>query len=270
MAFIVVLLLLLAVRYWWGELPSIAGAYPAQWFSWIGGLLSGTAAYLAGVVLPAVLLAWVSNGFEGILFGLPAFILHIAVLVFVLQAPSPEMTFDALQLQARQSTTDDELLADTQGQTLRRLLSSLHQGFFVYIVWYLLLGPGGALFCFLQHHYERQEGGPNSLSVTGKEGTQAVSRWLVGLSIRVSLLLLALVGRFRDGWPYFVASLKDWAIDEEDLLYAGVGLGLAPEIERETEFDAAAYLGWLQDYEGLISRLFFGWIGLAALLTLLS
>jgi hypothetical protein len=27
---------------------------------------------------------------------------------------------------------------------------------------------------------------------------------------------------------------------------------------------------WLQDYEGLLSRLFFGWIGLAALLTLLS
>ena len=79
--------------------------------------------------------------------------LHLGVLLFVLHAPSPEMTFDALQLQACQSTTEDGLLADTQGQTLRSLLSNLHQGFFVYIVWYLLLGPGGALFCFLQRHH---------------------------------------------------------------------------------------------------------------------
>ena len=62
MAFIVVLLFLLAVRYWWGELPSIAGSYPAKWFGWINSSLSGTAAYLAGVVLPALLLAWVSSG----------------------------------------------------------------------------------------------------------------------------------------------------------------------------------------------------------------
>jgi hypothetical protein len=101
-------------------------------------------------------------------------------------------------------------------------------------------------------------------------GAQAVTRWLVGLSIRVSLLLLALVGRFRDGWPFFVASLKDWSIDEGDLLYAGVCLGLSPEIESETALDSGAYSAWLQDFESLISRLFFGWIGLAALLTLLS
>ena len=274
MTFIVVLLFLLAVRYWWGELPSIAGSYPAKWFGWINSSLSGTAAYLASVVLPALLLAWVSNGFDSILFGLPAFMLHLGVLLFVLHAPSPEMTFDALQLQARQSTTEDGLLADSQGQTLRSLLSNLHQGFFVYIVWYLLLGPGGALFCFLQRHHERQEdhraANPDSLGETAAMGVQPVSRWLVGLSIRVSLLLLALVGRFRDGWPFFVASLKDWSIDEGDLLYAGVCLGLVPEVERETELDSATYLGWLQDYEGLISRLFFGWIGLAALLTLLS
>ena len=274
MAFIVVLLFLLAVRYWWGELPSIAGSYPAKWFGWINSSLSGTAAYLASVVLPALLLAWVSNGFEAILFGLPAFMLHLGVLLFVLHAPSPEMTFDALQLQARQSTTEDGLLADTQGQTLRSLLSNLHQGFFIYIVWYLLLGPGGALFCFLQRHYERQEDNrtavTDSLDGTATIGAQTVSRWLVGLSIRVSLLLLALVGRLRDGWPYFVASLKDWSIDEGDLLYAGVCIGLVPEVERETTVDSVTYLGWLQDYEGLISRLFFGWIGLAALLTLLS
>ena len=274
MTFIVVLLFLLAVRYWWGELPSIAGNYPSQWFSWINSLLSGSPAYLAGVVLPALLLAWVSNGFEGVLFGLPALMLHLGVLFFVLHAPSPEMTFDALQLQARQSTTHDGLLADTQDQTLRSLLSRLHQGFFVYIIWYLLLGPGGALFCFLQRHYEREEGNDgsdfNSLDATVNLGAQAVSRWLVGLSVRVSLLLLALVGRFRDGWPFFVASLKDWSIDEGDLLYAGVCLGLAPEVESETELDSAAYVDWLQDYEGLLSRLFFGWIGLAALLTLLS
>ena len=146
MTFIVVLLFLLAVRYWWGELPSIAGSYPAKWFGWINSSLSGTAAYLASVVLPALLLAWVSNGFDSILFGLPAFMLHLGVLLFVLHAPSPEMTFDALQLEARQSTTEDGLLADTQGQTLRSLLSNLHQGFFVYIVWYLLLGPGAPCF----------------------------------------------------------------------------------------------------------------------------
>jgi hypothetical protein len=92
----------------------------------------------------------------------------------------------------------------------------------------------------------------------------------VGLSIRVSLLLLALVGRFREGWPYFVASLKDWSIDDGDLLYSGVTLGLAPEVEGDAEFDQAVYLAWLQDYERLLSRLFFAWIGLAALLTLLS
>jgi len=208
MTFIVGLLFLLAVRYWWGELPSIAGSYPAKWFGWINSLLSGSAAYLAGVVLPALLLAWVSNGFEAILFGLPAFMLHLGVLLFVLHAPSPEMTFDALQLQARQSTTEDGLLADTQGQTLRSLLSNLHQGFFVYIVWYLLLGPGGALFCFLQRHHERQEdhraANPDSLGETAAIGAQAVSRWLVGLSIRVSLLLLgfALVGWVE--YPGFV------------------------------------------------------------------
>jgi len=274
MAFIVVLLFLLAVRYWWGALPRIAGSYPANWFSWINGVLSGAAAYLAGVVLPALVLAWVSNGFETILFGLPALLLHLGVMLFVLHAPSPEMTFDALQVEARQSTSEHVLLADAQGQTLRSLLSNLHQGFFVYVFWYLLLGPGGALFCFLQRHYERQgnsgEANPNALGATVVEDAQAISRWLIGLSIRVSLLLLALVGRFREGWPFFIASLKGWSIDEGDLLHAGVCLGLAPEFEPETELDSAGYLDWLQDFEGLISRLFFGWIGLAALLTLLS
>ena len=278
MEFIVALLFLLAVRYWWGELPSLAGTYPLRWFSWIKGLLSGTPAYLAGVVLPALLLAWVLSGFEGVLFGVPALVVHVGVLLFVLQAPSPEMTFDALQLQARQEAAEGVLLADAQSQTLRRFLSALHHDFLVYIVWYLLLGPAGALFCFLQRHDERQdqrqEGeaatDPDVLEASGKAPSDSVSRWLVGLSIRVSLLLLALVGRFREGWPYFVASLKDWSIDDGDLLYSGVTLGLAPEVEGDAEFDQAVYLAWLQDYERLLSRLFFAWIGLAALLTLLS
>ena len=276
MEFIVVLLFLLAVRYWWGELPSIAGTYSQQWFSWINSLLSGTPAYLAGVVLPALLLAWVSSGFEGILFGVPALVVHVGVLLFVLEAPSPEMTFDELQLQARQEAVEGGGLADAQSQTLRVFLSALHHEFFVYIIWYLLLGPAGALFCFLQRHYGRQGGepatDPDLPDASGNAGSDAVSRWLVGLSIRVSLLLLALVGRFREGWPYFVASLKDWSIDEGDLLYSAMALGLAPEDEDEDEAEGvpAAYLAWLQDYERLLSRLFFAWIGLAALLTLLS
>lgn len=276
MAFLVVLIFLLAVRYWWGELPRFGGDYPQQWFSGIKTLVSGPPAYLLAVVLPALLLGWVSNGFEGVLFGIPALMVQVGVLLFVLQAPSPEMTFDALQLQARQEAGEGVLLADAQSQKLRVFLSRLHHDFFVYVLWYLLLGPGGALFCFLQRQYERQEVGADpdldTPGATMEVVSESVSRWLVGLSSRISLFLLALVGHFREGWPYFVASLKDWSVDEGDLLYSGMTLGLAPEVEDRDglEFDHAAYLRWLQDFERLLSRLFFAWIGFAALLTLLA
>ena len=156
------------------------------------------------------------------------------------------MTFDALQLQARQSTTR------AMGCLLIRRVKRCavcYQPASRFLCLYflvLLLGPGGALFCFLQRHYERarSNGGanPNSLDATVAWARRRLA--LVGrVEFRVSLLLLALVGRFRDGWPFFVASLKDWSIDEGDLLYAGVCLGLAPEVEPETELDSAGVFG---------------------------
>jgi hypothetical protein len=273
MDFVIVLLLLLAVRYWWGELPVFGAGLAGRWLAWIALHLEGIPVYVVGVLLPSLGLGWLSATGSHIGFGLPVLILHVVVLLWVIRAPSPEFIFDALHVQTRQSEDTAVGLKARQDHQLRELLVMLHEDFFVYVLWYLLLGPAGPLFCYLQRQFEQLNIPASDASVPvpdlGRDNNSRthISPWLIGLAVRVSLLLLALVGQFKEGWRLFLDSLKTWTLDESDLLHSGFEAVL--RTDEEDDF-AASSRHWLDRYEQLLSRLFFGWMGFAAVLILLS
>ena len=274
MDFVIVLLLLLAVRYWWGEMPVFGAELAGRWIASVGLYLEGIPAYLVSVLLPTLTLAWLAVVGGEIGFGLPLLMLHVVVLLWVVRAPSPEFVFDALHVEARQADSVAEDLKATLDQRLRQLLAMLHEDFFVYVLWYLLLGPAGPVFCYLQRQFERSTRSKSDASnITvdssfGEFNQMQISLWLIGLAVRVSLLLLALVGQFKEGWRYFLDSLKVWTLDDGDLLHTAfeAALGTPPQ----GGLDLASARLWLDQYEKLLSRLFFGWMGFAALLMLLS
>ena len=87
MDFVIVLLLLLAVRYWWGEMPIFGAGLADRWLGWIALYLEGIPAYVVGVLLPSFALGWLSASGGQIGFGLPILILHVVVLLWVVRAP---------------------------------------------------------------------------------------------------------------------------------------------------------------------------------------
>ena len=273
MDFVIVLLLLLAVRYWWGEMPIFGAGLANRWLGWIALYLEGIPAYVMGVLLPSLALGWLSASGGQIGFGLPILILHVVVLLWVVRAPSPEFVFDALHVESRQVEEPDGGLKARQNQQLRQLLATLHEDFFVYVLWYLLIGPAGPVFCYLQRQFEQSNSPALDLSYNGPDfGDENISRtlispWLIGLAVRVSLLLLALVGQFKEGWRYFLDSLKAWTLEDGDLLHTGFEAVLGTDAEGDF---AESSRQWLDQYEKLLSRLFFGWMGFATVLMLLS
>ncbi|MDA0959078.1 MAG: hypothetical protein O2936_14660 [Proteobacteria bacterium] len=265
------LLLLIAVRYWWGELPRFGGSLTSQWIAFARDQTSGIPGYLLAVVAPAIAVGWLSAATEGVFMGLVTLVIHIAVLLVSVRAPSTEQVFDELLMSARQKDADNVILAARQSAQFKNFLSELHQGFLVYILWYLLLGPGGVVFCALQKQFEADKGESAELAVEGPiEWFYQVFPWLEGLSVRITVLLLAIVGRFSDGWPFFVGSLKDWSIQSGDLLIAAFSNFLPQSADSETEPRRDAQTAWVEAIEALVGRLFFAWMGFAALIAVLS
>ena len=271
MEFFVVLLFLLAVRYWWGELPRLGRGLLPRWLGVVKAQLNGVPFYLVAVILPAFCVGYLAEALEAEVSGLLTLMIHIAVLIIAVQAPSTEQLFDELLIVVRQKQTEGVTLAADQKTQIKNLLVCLHHDFLGYLLWYLLLGPGGVMFLALQKQFEGQEiNNGNGEQDFNSSYYARLSPWLVGLGVRLSLLLLAIVGTFREGWPLFLKSLKDWTITDADLLVAGFDLLLPDVAALDGAFRVEEHITWLDEYEALIGRLFFAWAGLAALIVVVS
>jgi ABC-type antimicrobial peptide transport system permease subunit len=87
MEFFVVLLFLLAVRYWWGELPRLGRGLLPRWLGVVKAQLNGVPFYLVAVILPAFCVGYLAEALEAEVLGLLTLMIHITVLIIVKSKP---------------------------------------------------------------------------------------------------------------------------------------------------------------------------------------
>lgn len=171
----VVLVFALVVRFFVGVMPSTqqdAWFYhlKAQARSWVGHKVpagfesgsrqtSGVAILLITVFLPVIGLSFLMSWFEQLVFGVPAFFLSLAVLLYSLGRKEYTHWFKRFQIAWRQGDVQgayryaSEVLPEYQpssetelyNRTFARLLYLYFTQYFTVVFWFVILGAEGAL-----------------------------------------------------------------------------------------------------------------------------
>ncbi len=222
-------------------------------------------------LLPALAILLISWEIEGWLFGLVWLILAVIVLFYAIETTEEESRFTE-QMSWLHGITGEDALADVvqkQEDFLVTTAYELFQAIMPVLFWFLLTGPAGALFYVLAIRYL-------DLLETNDPEVELVEHvvfWLEWLPARVTGLLIVFVGNFGASFEYWPEMLVD--IEESNAVHlSNLGsLAVAGPGEYDTE-DAVDYArsaeSHINNLRGLFERVENGWLGLAALVTIVG
>lgn len=255
-----------------------------RWHGWLAELLSGAALQLVAVLLPALLVlalyAWVDDA----LFGLPALLLLVVVLLYAfgrgdLRAALDQYLerwsrgdFQAAFEQLEQGAAppgDEEDAIDPRNLHLHARRRLYYRGFervFAVLFWFLLLGPGGAVLyrlVVLEHGSPR--GGPGRLDLL---------HWMDWVPARLLSISYALVGDFDASlyrWQEAIADPRREAVVVlEDCGNAALRIGDPAPGAEGVEALVARGAVELRAVETLRRRALLVWLVLIALLAMID
>ncbi len=164
---------------------------------------------------------------------------------------------------------------------IEHTLALAHKHLFGVIVWFLLLGPAGAVFYRLAQVVGQKWGGLDEYEF-GQFGDFAaqVFEWVDWLPLRLTALSFAIVGDFEDAVYCWRTQAEGWGQHGMGIVLAsgagalGVRLGEPVPVGGEVEFRAELGLGddadadYLQSAVSLIWRAAVLWLALITLFTL--
>ncbi len=212
-----------------------------------GGHSHGAIAWGLGVALPAALLVLL-HGLLMYFQPLLAFVLGIAALYLTMGFRQFSHHFTNIHLALRRGDTDEarRVLAQWRGRGGDRLSSSdvarlaieqallaSHRHVFAPLLWFVVLGPGGALFYRLAHGMDELWGG-RSEAEFGEFGAFSRQAFAVidWLPVRVTAASFAVVGDFEDAVHCWRTQAVRWPEAGSGILLAsgagalGVRLGM--------------------------------------------
>ncbi|MBN8224549.1 MAG: regulatory signaling modulator protein AmpE [Xanthomonadales bacterium] len=259
----------------------------AHWLEWLGAHASEGAFWRRrhGIwlaLLPPVLaLALIQFALGGRLFGLGSLVLGVLVLVWtwgprdldtdveaVLDAQDPQARRDCLARLAPEPGVALAQGSELPGATMRSAL----RRWFAPLLWFLLLGPAGALLYRLVERATLADAG--LLPAENAEGARTLLRWLEWPVAQLMALALALAGNFDRVFRAWRGAGGDrWQADSaflEACARAAVRGELAEEADdylREGQpLPETGDLVELRDAMSLVWRMLLLWLALLALL----
>jgi len=258
-----------------------------RWLGWLdargGRAWQGAAGVALAIVPPLLLMALVAWLLRGVLFGLPALLLGVAVLAWC-WGPRDldrdvEAVIDADDAHARHlaiaqlQSAGGSLHEDVPSLVEATVLNALRRWFAV-LFWFLLLGPVGAL---LYRLLALLAVGPmrSLASVEAVAGARVVLSWLEWPVAQLMSLSMALVGNFDTAFKAWrEAHGNQWAASTH-FLGAVARASVSAELREDAHdySDAGMVPVWrrlpeLRDAMSLVWRMLLLWMAVLALLVI--
>ena len=227
------------------------------------------------LLFPLGLAALIQYAFYDLLFNLPYFIFSVAVLLYCLGPNCLASDIEAY-LEARSLGDDDEALhyagvlteraassvPDQQtSDVTRAILYVANQRIFSVLVWFVLLGPIGAVgFRFITQLSRQADGNPAQLALA--KLIHAAMEWLPA---RMLALAYAMMGNFEAAVHAFRSGAEepDLALSNYDVLVS-TGMGAI----KDQSSDSSDEISSIHSARGLVMRSVLVWVTILALLTL--
>ncbi len=273
MKFLTVLMLVIYYRNWMGNNP-LRDMFPLDtWFSWVGARLSGDSLrFLFSVILPTMVVLLVSFQLTGVFLGMFWLVLSVAIVLYCVDIVDTDIVFDDQILWLRDLKETDDLVQLQQSQLnfSHDVVYNVFQSVIPVVFWFLMLGPAGSLFFLLcQHFLERLDGEGKELGFL-----DTIVYWLEWIPSRLTILLFALLGDFGRTYQVLADSIFDIETPVDTTLYESARCAVVGDNDSGTKkvihkFVALAE-GELKDLKLLLERSLWGWVGVAALLTILG
>jgi membrane protein required for beta-lactamase induction len=222
--------------------------------------------------LPTIIVLWVSIALSGMFLGLFWLLLSAAVVLYGVDIVDTEIAFDdqTLWLRGLEETEQLARFQQTQINFSRDVIYSVFQSVIPVLFWFLIFGPAGGLFLVLCQHYQ------DNLDDNSEEPDflDLLLYWLEWIPSRLTILLFALLGDFGRTYQVFAESVVDTesaisATLYESAMSAVVGDNSSGSKKVVHKFVSLAE-SELTALKLLLERSLWGWVGIAALLTILG
>ena len=284
MTFLTILVAVIFYRNWFGEHP-LSRFLPVEaildWASEQG--IRGLARYLLCVWVPVFVLLILS----GISGGLIWLLLSLVIVIYSVELYDSDTVFDEHLIwlrdqQINEFAEDDETeqsssdsFADVSQHQEDFILTTTYevfQSFIPVVFWFILLGPAGALLYALTIRYL------DSLELDSPQLAliEQVVYWLEWLPTRITGLLFAFLANFGPGFEYWLKTLTD--VSEPNEVHLSILAGIATNVQDQDQPSAETdnlqnYIAQCEthvnDLRTLFERAIFGWLGIAALMTVI-
>ena len=256
MEFLIIIVLLVAQRFWWQLLPLTSWGSD-QWTALASDRLGSepsAQSYVSWVLLPSALVILLSLALDDLLLDFPSLIVTgLLMLVAIESTPSGPL----LDQQVRASEGPLEIDYSRSDYGLVHHLCALHRGLLAPVLLLLVLGIWAVvawrLHAWFVSHYQRREAGGELMA-----RLQQILPGLDSLALRVSLFVLVFWRGFGAIWTLFLQSLETWQVDLEVSLTS---------VWEQVQDRGSVDEGYSGDdpAERLLNRLLLGWAGMAAL-----
>jgi AmpE protein len=269
MKFLTVLIVVLIQQNWVGSHPIRDLFRIDGWFDWVDELSSADLVrFSVAVILPFLLLLWISIVLSGWVFGLLYLALSIVVVLYAVELIDLDTRFTDQRLwlgSVDPADSDDDAVLRAQDRFVADTVYDSFRSVVPALFWFLLLGPAGTLAYVLCDQYasrSQDASGDNSDSVA-----HPVLYWMEWLPARVCGVLYALLGDFRQGMAAVLATAGDTnnsvASTLSDTARGSIHVAADSAARPAAEYE-------LNELQWLLERNIWGWVGLAALLTILG
>lgn len=225
----IALIIALVLLYYRPRNPKATGWFHGyvNWLQRVFNLNSsrqGIFAWLMAVGLPALLMI---NVYFLILFKfglLAALLVNVVVLYFVLQFSNFGRETENIYQELSAEKLDDARLSYTTWQkkpmeeysvsqlaslTIEATLIRAYRGLFAPIMWFVLLGPAGAV--LYRASEQLQQVWPDSSAYPLHQFSQKIHQWIDWLPVRFTAICFAIVGDFEDAAYCWRNQAKQWS-----------------------------------------------------------
>jgi AmpE protein len=249
MEFLTIMAVVLVYRNWFGGNPVRDAFSTESWFSAIRGNISaGNLRFIAAVIVPAVAILILSDVIHSWFFGLLNLALSIAILLFAIEVIDLDVLIEDHRVWAAEQQQDGDFFTDITYEVFQCIVPVLF--------WFLILGPAGVVLYALSERYLAQLGEDDSdISLV-----EQLIYWMEWIPARVTGLIYALLGDFRGG----LDALSDVFADTQNSNALVLGNTVRASMTSNNPDDEFLDLQWL------LENSIWGWVAIAALLTILG
>lgn len=275
MTFLAILIVVLIYNHWLGEHPlrrvvSFAGYQ--RWFA--NQQLAAGLRFVVCLAIPLVcalvliaLIARLPNGLGAIVW----LVFSLAVLFYSIDSFNVAQSIEA-HLQWLNSLSENDEIVEVTARQYNFTMNTGYRAFqsiYPVIFWFLLLGPMGALIYGLSRRYQE---GLEKDDIEAQRLTQVVY-WLEWLPVRVSGLIFSLLGNFDACIKAWLENLVSLDMSSKALLHTLIQQAIF-RVDYSGAGDISVFKGLARldvaAFQSLLGRTLYGWLGVAAAMTIIG